>query len=84
MLIATDWKLRDSGGNMSKPTEQQPVNIICVTCGISLTLGKVTLSYLGSSFPVELYKCSQCGLVYIPEDLANGKMQQVEAALEDK
>ena len=69
---------------MSNMTGQQQVNITCVKCGIALTLGKVTLTYLGSSFPVELYRCSQCGLVYIPEELANGKMQQVEAALEDK
>ena len=68
---------------MSKQAEQ-PFHIMCVKCGIDLTMGKVTLSYLGSSFPVELYKCSECGLVYIPEELANGKMQQVEAALEDK
>jgi len=39
---------------------------------------------LGSNFPVELYKCSQCGLVFIPEELAKGKMDQVEKALEDK
>lgn len=69
---------------MSKQTELREPNIICVTCGIALTLGKVTLSYLGSSFPVELYRCSQCGLVYIPEELVNSKMKQVEAALEDK
>jgi predicted RNA-binding Zn-ribbon protein involved in translation (DUF1610 family) len=62
----------------------QKVNIVCVKCGIPLTLGKVKLSYMGSDFPVELYKCSKCGLVYIPEELAKGKMQQVEAALEDK
>jgi hypothetical protein len=59
-------------------------NLICEKCNIPLTVGKVTLSYLGSNFPVELYKCSKCGLVYIPEELARGKMQQVEAALEDK
>lgn len=69
---------------MSNLAGEQQLNIVCVRCGINLTLGKVTLSYLGSSFPVELYKCSACGLVYIPEELANGKMQQVEAALEDK
>ena len=59
-------------------------NIECAKCGIPLILGSVKLSYLGSDFPVELLKCPQCGLVYIPEDLARGKMQQVEAALEDK
>jgi len=58
--------------------------VICNKCGIPLTVGKVTLSYLGSDFPVELYKCSQCGLVFIPEELARGKMDQVEKALEDK
>jgi len=68
---------------MSKQ-ENQHENLVCDKCGIHLTLGKVTLSYLGSNFPVELYKCSQCGLVFIPEELARGKMQQVEAALEDK
>ncbi len=59
-------------------------SIICNKCKIPLTLGQVTLSYLGSDFPVELYKCSQCGLVFIPEELARGKMDQVEKALEDK
>lgn len=58
--------------------------IICNKCSIPLTLGKVTLSYLGSDFPVELYKCPQCGLVFIPEELTKGKMDQVEKALEDK
>lgn len=60
------------------------MNIICDKCNVPLTLGKATLTYLGSSFPVELYTCSQCGLVYIPEELAQGKMDQVEKALEDK
>jgi hypothetical protein len=62
----------------------QPKDMVCVKCGIHLSIGKVKLSYMGSDFPVELFKCPQCGLVYIPEDLARGKMQQVEAALEDK
>jgi hypothetical protein len=68
---------------MSKQTNE-PQKILCDKCGIYLTLGKVTLAYLGTSFPVDLYKCSQCGLVFIPEELARGKIQQVEAAMEDK
>jgi NAD-dependent SIR2 family protein deacetylase len=58
--------------------------VTCVKCGIALTPGKVTLSYMGSNFPVELPKCCRCGQVYITEELARGKMQQVEATLEDK
>jgi hypothetical protein len=64
--------------------DMKEMDIICDDCNVQLTLGNVTLSYLGSSFPVELYKCPQCGLVFIPEDLARGKMDQVEKALEDK
>jgi hypothetical protein len=42
------------------------------------------VSYLGNSFPVELMCCPNCGLVLVPEDLALGKMVEVEKALEDK
>ncbi len=68
---------------MSTDVKPDPA-IICAQCDVPLAPGPVTLSYLGSSFPVELYKCPRCGLVYIPEALALGKMDQVEKALEDK
>ena len=58
--------------------------LTCEQCGIPLSLGKVNVSYLGSEFPVELLKCPGCGTVFVPEDLAIGKMLQVEQALEDK
>jgi predicted RNA-binding Zn-ribbon protein involved in translation (DUF1610 family) len=56
----------------------------CVACGQPLERGKVDVSYLGNSFQVELLKCPNCGLVLIPEELALGKMAEVEKALEDK
>jgi hypothetical protein len=56
----------------------------CADCGEPLKPGKVDISYLGNSFPVELLKCPKCGLVLIPEELALGKMAEVEKALEDK
>jgi hypothetical protein len=49
-----------------------------------MQLGKVDISYLGNSFPVDLLKCPNCGLVLIPEEMALGKMAEVEKALEDK
>ena len=58
--------------------------LLCVKCGVYLEVGKASLSYLGSSFPVELYGCPHCKRVYIPQALAEGKMKQVEEALEDK
>jgi hypothetical protein len=57
---------------------------VCADCGVPLQLGKVEIAYLGSSFPVDLLKCPRCGLVLIPEELALGKMAEVEKALEDK
>ena len=58
--------------------------LTCERCRIPLSLGKVTVSYLGSEFPVELLKCASCGTVFVPEELATGKMLQVEQALGDK
>lgn len=58
--------------------------IECLKCGMLLEPGKVSVSYLGSSFQVELLKCARCGMVLISEDLALGKMLEVEQLLEDK
>ncbi len=58
--------------------------LICGKCNRELVRGKVTVSYLGNSFPVELMKCAGCGMAFVPEDLATGKMLRVEQALEDK
>ncbi len=44
----------------------------------------MVVSYLGAKFPIELLKCPSCGLIYVPESLATGKMEQVEQSLEDK
>ena len=57
---------------------------LCLKCNLSLEMGKVGISYLGNTFPVDLPKCSGCGQVYVPEDLALGKMMEVEKLLEDK
>jgi hypothetical protein len=56
----------------------------CGRCRIPLEPGKVTVSYLGNAFPVDLLHCPRCGLVLITEDLALGKMAEVEKSLEDK
>lgn len=58
--------------------------LICGKCKIPLKPGKVILQYMGNDFPVELPRCPQCGQAFIPEQLALGKILQVEQALEDK
>ncbi|WP_031513697.1 DVU_1557 family redox protein [Desulfofalx alkaliphila] len=56
----------------------------CMKCGVPMELGKVEVMYLNNKFPIELLKCPKCGMVFIPEELATGKMLEVEKALEDK
>lgn len=58
--------------------------ILCVSCGIHLELKKTNITYLGSVFSLELPKCPSCGMVFVPEELAMGKMFEVEKILEDK
>ncbi len=70
---------------MSPATGQTPESpLLCGKCKVPLVLGKVTAAYLGSEFPLELWKCPGCGKILVPESLATGKMLQVEQALEDK
>lgn len=56
----------------------------CATCDVELAPTPVELEYLNSLFCVELPACPKCGYVLIPENLALGKMHQVEQLLEDK
>jgi predicted RNA-binding Zn-ribbon protein involved in translation (DUF1610 family) len=57
---------------------------VCDKCNEKLKPGEVTVTYLGSSIKVELYKCPMCGNVFVDEVLAMGKMLEVEKELEDK
>lgn len=60
------------------------MNWSCELCGVKLEPGMVQLKYVGSVFKVELPICPKCSKVLIPEDLATGKMLEVEQLLEDK
>ncbi len=66
------------------PLSDTAVPWVCARCGATLTQGKIEIAYLGSAFPVDLWHCPACGLVLIPEDLALGRMLEVEKMLEDK
>ena len=58
--------------------------LICMKCGVPLEKGGAKFTYLDNGFPVELPVCPVCGFVYVPEELALGKVLSVEKALEDK
>jgi hypothetical protein len=69
---------------MPEEKSNSAASLVCEKCNRELVLGDVTASYMGQTFPVKLLKCAGCGMVFVPEDLALGKMLQVEQALEDK
>lgn len=57
---------------------------VCHECGQPLEKRKVGFSYMKGSFHAELPVCTSCKLVLITEELATGKMAEVERILEDK
>lgn len=57
---------------------------ICQKCAEPLRPMPVDITYMGSSFRVELPGCPICGQIFIPPELAAGKMLEVEKLLEDK
>lgn len=72
---------------MAKITQEKVENtegLLCAKCNVPLEPGKVHITYIKCTFPAELLTCPECGLVYIPEELAYGKILEVEKMLEEK
>lgn len=77
MRPVNDGKTYDTGLDAAE-------EMVCARCGEPLVSRQVTLSYMASAFPVQLPACPTCGMLYIPEELATGKILHVEKSLEDK
>lgn len=73
-----------ANSNALNPDEQGTGAFECLRCNTALEPGEVSVSYLGSSFPVNLLRCPRCGFVLVTEELAVGRMLRVEKTLEDK
>ncbi len=56
----------------------------CESCQLEMEPGLTELQYQGNVFKVELLLCPSCGAVLIAEELAVGRMLEVEKLLEDK
>lgn len=63
--------------------EEKP-KLICDRCKAVMVELEVEFSYLNRSFRHKVPRCPECGQVYIPEELAAGRMSEVEKNLEDK
>jgi uncharacterized protein with PIN domain len=58
--------------------------IICEKCQLPLTRAKTKLMYQGIKFEAELSRCPKCGQTFVSEDLALGRMHELEIEMEDK
>jgi hypothetical protein len=56
----------------------------CAKCDVPLEASKVTVAYMGNMFPVDLLRCPKCGQTLVSENLATGRMAELEKTLEDK
>ncbi len=56
----------------------------CARCHEELVLKKTVLVYLGHTIAHEVPTCPKCGKVCVSEELAEGRMSEVEQQLEDK
>jgi predicted amidophosphoribosyltransferase len=57
---------------------------VCCKCGKNLEPIKTQFTYLGQTFSTEVQRCPSCGQALITEELAVGRMAEVEMTLEDK
>ena len=60
-------------------------NLVCSKCNLPLELREISIDYLDYHFDNEkVPRCPKCGLIYISEELVNGKVTKLEILLEDK
>ena len=57
---------------------------ICNKCKCELEEMDTQFAYLDKKFRHKVPRCPQCGQVFISEELAKGKMAQLEKTLEEK
>jgi len=57
---------------------------MCRKCGKPLQTKKMVFEYIGNNISYELPACPDCGFVFVPKDLAEGKIAETEVLLEDK
>ncbi len=63
---------------------EEKQTLICDLCQIEMVEQNAEFTYLNRSFRHKVLRCPECGQVYIPEKLANGRMNDVERMLEEK
>jgi hypothetical protein len=58
--------------------------LICIKCDVELVRKRTNFEYLAHNFFADIPACPVCGQVYVSEELAKGKIAEVEKNLEEK
>ncbi len=56
----------------------------CWKCGVEMVEKKTTFTYLGHEANYPVLRCPVCGQAYVPKELADSKIKDVENLLEEK
>jgi len=56
----------------------------CCKCDVTLVQKKISFDYLAHHFFTEIPACPVCGQVFVAEELAKGKIAELEKHLEEK
>jgi len=56
----------------------------CCKCNVTLVSKRTDFRYLAHNFFADIPACPVCGQVYVSEELAKGKIAEVEKNLEEK
>lgn len=67
-----------------KPDVEADAGLVCRKCDVALEPAETYFEYFDHGFHTKLLRCPVCREVFIPEELALGKMAEVEKNFEDK
>lgn len=65
-------------------TDRNDEKLICDRCQLPLARAKTKCTYQGVKFEADFPRCPKCGQTFVSEDLALGKMHELEIEMEDK
>ncbi len=63
---------------------EEKLTLICDKCQVELVMAELHFSYLDHNFRHKVLRCPVCGQVYLPEELVDSRIKQVESSLEEK
>ncbi len=58
--------------------------LICDACQIEMEEMEAQFAYLDKFFRHKVLRCPLCGQVYLPQELVEGRMKDVEKTMEEK